>query len=448
MLGERGLDYDTDAEAHLVGGLLQGDETARKVLPDVLATTGLSARIFYKSAHGAIWTSIVRLFEQGSPVGLDTVLRDLTERKESQRVGGIEALYELRESVPTAANCVWWAEEVLKAYRRRALKDAGGTILNLATNPDRTFEDAYESSVRELTTIASTGHRRTYQDVEDGMRELSADFEAKAAGKGRASGFSTGLPTLDRTLGGLRRGSLIVVAARTGMGKSMFALNLVSHAALREGIPSQLFSLEMSHSEVFRRLASRAGRVNNHSLQTLDLNADDWGRVAASLSALEDMRLRVDTCSDLLLIRAAIERYKAEMPDLGLIVVDYVQLVSGGAKNDNRSFELGGHSKALKRWAMEYEVCVVEVAQLNRNPTARADKRPQLSDISSSDEISHDADAVLLLHDEDYYSPEKAAVNPHALEVIIAKNRNGALTTATFDLYPQFCLICEHGDFV
>lgn len=417
--------HDINAEMASLGGML----ISKDVVSEVIEI--LTVEDFYRPIHGTIYDTITRLFSEGLPADAITVASALADSNDLQRIGGVPYLHTLMETTPTAANATYYARIVAEKASMRRLEELGTMFVQLSKNTagrsPKDIIDLAQQAAMDLTAGRSTND---VVRMSDHLQETLDDIEAAGKATGEVTGVPTGFQDLDRLLGGLQPGQLIIVAGRPGLGKSTVSMDFVRHAAIRAGMTSAMFSLEMSKTEMVMRLLSAECKVLLHRLRSGNLEDDDWSRMGRRMGEMGDAPVFFDDSPNLNMmeIRAKARRLK-QMFNLRLLVVDYLQLMSSPKKSGNREQEVSELSRGLKLLAKEIECPVIGVSQLNRGPEKREDKRPQLSDLRESGSIEQDADVVILLHREDYYDKE----SPRAGEAdfIVAKHRNGPTDTIT-----------------
>lgn len=416
---------DIPAEQGVIGGMLM----SKDVISEVLEIIEMSD--FYRPIHATIFDAISELFSKGEPADAVTVSSFLADRNELERVGGVPYLHTLLESTPTAANATYYARRVSDKAALRRLADLGTKMVQLSQNvggrETSDVIDLAQQAAMELT-VRRRGDEVTV--LAESIQPTLDEIEAAGLGKGDVSGVPTGFADLDRLLGGLHPGQLIIVAGRPGLGKSTAGMDFVRNAAIRAGMPSAIFSLEMSKTEMVMRLLSAEARIPLHLLRSGQLEDDHWTRMARRLGEIGDAPVYMDDSPTLNLmeIRSKARKLKQQL-GLKLLVIDYLQLMSSPKDSQNRQQEVSDMSRGLKLLAKQIECPVVAISQLNRGPEQRNDKRPQLSDLRESGSIEQDADVVILLHRDDYYDKE----SPRAGEAdfIVAKHRNGPTDTVT-----------------
>ena len=430
MTDDRTPPHSIDAEQAVLGGML----LSKHAIPDV--TDLLVPEDFYQGAHELIYTAILDLYACGDPVDAVTVSAELSRRGELVRVGGAPYLHTLMACIPTAANATWYAVIVREHAVRRRIIEAGTRIARMGWETDEGSDlpaivDRVQAEAFGLADTGMGGEDPANVEVFDGMLgEIEHGVE---------HGVPTGFADLDQLTRGLHPDQLIIIAARPAIGKSTLALDLVRSISIKHRYASAFFSLEMNRGELIRRATSAEGRINLHHLAPNLMTEDDWRRAGAVRQQIVTAPVIIDDSPDLTVMRIRTKaRRLKQRHDLRLIVVDYVQLMSSGAarKFENRQAEVSAISRGLKLLAKELHVPVVMVAQLNRGPEQRSDKRPMLSDLRESGSLEQDADVVILLHREDAYVQD----SPRAGEadLIIAKHRNGPTATITVAFQGHF----------
>ena len=382
---------------------------------------------FYREGHRAVFRAINDLFQIGEPVEPITVLEQLTKNGELEVAGGRVAVLDLMETPFIAASYRTYAEMVRDAATQRRLLRVGKEIERMIAQREgetaRMLQDA-ETLVYDLSQKGVRGDfTRAHELVIKGIERLTAAEESGSV----VTGVPTGFIDLDRVIGGLHPGNMVVVAARPSMGKTALALGIAEHAALNENMAVAVFSLEMSGDELIQRLLASTAVVDAGRIRAGKLAPEDWSRIGRAADRLSAARLYIDDSEGVTVgeMRTKLRRLKSR-DGLDLLVVDYIQLMEGprGRKDENRVQEISTISRSLKMLARDLDVPIICVSQLNRAPDARNDKRPMLSDLRESGAIEQDADLVLMIYRDDYYNPENSEDKGLA-EVLVAKNRHG-----------------------
>ncbi|HUH12352.1 MAG TPA: replicative DNA helicase, partial [Longimicrobiales bacterium] len=405
--------------------------------------------------HRRIYRSMARLFQRGDVVDPVTVSEELKKTDELDGVGGLGYLAELLDAVPTAANIEYHAKIVRERAMLRRLIEAASQIIR----------DAYDTGEKQVDELLDEAEHRIFQVAQQQEREgfvwikklLYGAFEKieqLQSAKGGITGVPTGFYDLDGKTGGFQKSELIIVAARPSMGKTALVVNMGLHAAISHQTPVAIFSLEMSREQLVQRMLCAEGLVDLGRLLRGRLEDDDYVRLAQAAGHLNAAPIWIDDTGGLSLLemRAKARRLKADVPELGLIVLDYIQLMSGGANSENRQQEVSEISRGLKALSKELGVPILALSQLSRAPEQRADHRPQLSDLRESGSIEQDADLVMFLYRPEYYLADLEAQEQGLVgraELIISKQRNGP--TGTIELffrkeYTRFESFTPHED--
>src|SRR5574340_63765 len=419
--------HSVEAEQSVLGGILL-DTSAWDKIADLLSESD-----FYRNEHRLIWRHIGRLTERAQPVDVITVAESLESNAELEKAGGLVYLGTLAQNVPSAANIRRYAEIVRERAIMRKLVEVGSEIATSAYNPGGRSAgqllDEAESRVLEINEEGERG-AQGFIAIPPLLTQVVERIET-LYGRDNASdvtGVATGFADLDRMTSGLQPGDLVIVAGRPSMGKTAFSINIAENVAL-DGKPVAIFSMEMGAAQLVMRMLGSVGRLNQHSLRTGRLEDDDWGRLTHALGKLNDAPIFIDESAALsaLELRARSRRLHRQNSGLGLIVVDYLQLMSSNAgKNaENRATEISEMSRSLKALAKELHVPVIALSQLNRSLEQRPNKRPVMSDLRESGAIEQDADLILFIYRDEVYnsdSPDKGKA-----EIIIGKQRNGPI---------------------
>ncbi|MCY0878142.1 MAG: replicative DNA helicase [Firmicutes bacterium] len=381
---------------------------------------------FYQEAHRLIFDAAVNLFNRGQPVDVVTVGEELRQQNLLERVGGLPYLMELASLVPTAAHVDHYAQFVKDSASLRRLIDTATRLIQESYKAERSPRELLDWAQQELFSLTRGGQREVVK-LHDVLIDTFTRLEQLYENKGKLVGVPTGFHDLDRLTAGLQPSDLIIVAARPSMGKTMLCLNLARHVAVHEKVPVAIFSLEMSREQLALRLLSAESELPAHRLRTGELDGEMWGTLSRALGHLSEAPIYIDDTPGIsaLELRAKARQLKMQH-HIGLIIVDYMQLMQG-RRAENRQQEISDISRSLKALARELDVPVVALSQLSRAVESRNDKRPMLSDLRESGAIEQDADIVAFLYREDYYS--KDAENPDMTELIIAKQRNGPTGT-------------------
>jgi len=417
--------HSLEAEQAVLGGLMLAPDAMDKVADK------LGEDDFYRKDHRLIWRAIAELANKGMPCDAVTLGDWFDANGMVELVGGASYLIELANATPSAANIAAYADIVREKSVLRQLIDAGTAITEDGYRPEgKSVQEVMELAEQRVFKIAESGARgkkdivsmRTA--VSEAFRLLSQRYE----NRGQLTGVSTGFTDLDELTSGLQPSDLIIVAARPSMGKTAFALNIAEAAAMRGKKSVAVFSMEMSASQLAFRLISSLGRIHQSHLRTGDLAEEDWPRVTSAITMLSDAKIFIDDTPAMspVEMRSRARRLQREH-GLGLIVIDYLQLMQVPGNKENRATEISEISRGLKALAKELDVPVIALSQLNRSLEQRADKRPMLSDLRESGAIEQDADVIMFIYRDEYYnkeSPDKGLA-----EIIIGKQRNGPTDT-------------------
>lgn len=405
-----------DAEISVLGAMLLSSDAVAKGL-EVLRPED-----FYQEVHQLIFSAMVELFNQTRPVDVVTTVEQLRQRGQLEQVGGLAYLMELANMVPTAAHLEHYAEVVRSSSVLRQIIGVATELVTSAYRADKSPGDVLDQAQAALFQLAQHGNQEVAR-LHDVLMETFSRLETLYGSQGKLVGLPTGFTDLDRMTAGLQASDLVVVAARPSMGKTMLCLNLARHVALHQHVPVLLFSLEMSREQLALRLLSAESEIEGHRLRTGELDGQAWSKLSLALGRLGESPIYIDDTPGIsaLELRAKARRLKAQQ-DIGLVIVDYMQLMQG-RRSENRQQEISDISRSLKALARELNVPVVTLSQLSRAVESRTDKRPMLSDLRESGAIEQDADLVAFLYREDYYT--KDTDNPEITELIIAKQRNG-----------------------
>ena len=389
---------------------------------------------FYRSAHSRIFETLRSVYARGEPVDVVTAVEALKRQGEIEDVGGPLYLRDLIDQVPTPAAASHYAKIVYEAALLRRLIAASADIMELAFGAPEDPVSVADQAEQRIYEVARREDREDVAALRDLVEQAMADLESIQNRESAYTGLPTGFRDLDTLTSGLQPGNLIIIAARPGIGKSSLAMNVASHVSVRERRPVALFSLEMSRFEIGMRLLCAEAGVSWDTIRNRRVNPTHWSRIVQAAEMLHDAPMHiVDSGSVTIVdIRAKARRMRTRKEGLALVIVDYLQLMAHHRRLDNRQQEVAEISRSLKLLAKELDIPVVALSQLNRNPEARADKRPQLSDLRESGSLEQDSDVVVLLHRDDS-DPEKKRIT----ELIVAKHRNGPTGSVRLDFEPS-----------
>ncbi|MBO9609185.1 MAG: replicative DNA helicase [Paenibacillaceae bacterium] len=430
---------DKEAEMAVLGAILAFPDEAAETFQTVHGT--LQGGEFYGEGHARLFRAMCNLADEGEPIDLVTVTGRLKETDELESIGGVAFLTQLAQSVPTNANVGHYAERVHEMFlRRQAIKTAVELLREAARQQDvNGFVASAEAALSRLSDKATPA--KEFQPIRDVVmqvwEEAETRYNARDSNRG-ISGLKSGYPDLDRMTAGFQKSDLIIVAARPSVGKTAFALNIAQNIGIIEKQTVAIFSLEMSAAQLVQRMICAESQVDANRMRTGYFEGDDWERMGMAVGALADANILIDDTPGITVneIRSKSRRLKKER-GLGLILIDYLQLIQGrGGRGVNRQEEVSQISRTLKQLARELEVPVIALSQLSRGVEQRQDKRPMMSDLRESGAIEQDADIVAFLYRDDYY--DKQSEKKNIIEIIIGKQRNGPTGTVELAFLKNF----------
>ncbi len=392
---------------------------------------------FYRPAHAAIYESILRLFERNEPIDEVTVGSDLKGQQKLDASGGGEYIASLTESVPTAANAVHYARIVRDAALSRRLIAAATVIATSGYKGEETVDVLLDQAEAKIFEITSAREHRSYTPLKDVVKGAFKTIEQLYERKELVTGVPTGFSDLDKMTAGFQPSDLIIIAGRPSMGKTAVALNIAQYAAVHQKVPALVFSLEMSKEALVMRMLCSEARIDSQRMRGGFLNSTDWPKLARAAGALAEAPMYLDDTGaiSVLEMRAKARRLQAER-GLGLIMVDYLQLMRGRTSNEGREREISEISRGLKALGKELKVPVIALSQLNRSLEQRQDKRPMLSDLRESGAIEQDADVICFVYRDEYYN--QASPDKGIAEFIIGKQRNGPTGTVRLRFFNEY----------
>lgn len=412
----------------MLGGLLLENEALDKIA-DILASGD-----FYRHDHKLIFEHIAKLIEHNRPADIVTVAESLDNAAELSAVGGLAYLGALAQNTPSAANIRRYAEIVRERAIMRKLVEVGSGIAESAYNPQgRDAQQLLDEAESRIFKIAEGGKRSSegFLDIKVLLPQVADRIDQlfQRDNQSEVTGIPTGYTDLDSMTSGLQPGDLVIVAGRPSMGKTAFSLNIAENVALDTGLPVAVFSMEMGATQLATRMIGSVGRLDQHRMRTGRLEDEDWVRLTTALGRLNEAPIFIDEGAGLSSfdVRARARRLHRQTGKLGLIVIDYIQLMSGaaGRQSENRATEISEISRSLKSLAKELDVPVVALSQLNRSLEQRPDKRPVMSDLRESGAIEQDADLILFIYRDQVYNPDSP--DKGTAEIIVAKQRNGPI---------------------
>lgn len=421
------LPNDIEAEQSVLGSMFLSKYALQQ------ACETLTPDSFYLASNAKIFSCIQSLAEKDVPIDLTTVTAALKNSKLLSEVGGVEYLSEILNIVPTAANIDSYIKIVEDDAIRRKLIETATNICSMGYESDRSVSETLDQAEQKILTVVKNRRTSEFKSIQNVLFKAQEDLERLAETKNDITGIPTGWIDIDRATTGLHENELIIIAARPAMGKTAFALNLATSVAINTGKTVAVFNLEMSAEQLAIRMLSSLGQVELNKLRTGNLLNDDWKRVNEAISQLSGAKMYIDDTPGINIgeIRSKCRRLASSDDGLGLVIIDYLQLISGvGNYGGNRQQEVSDISRALKVMAMELQIPVVALSQLSRSVETREDKRPIMSDLRESGSIEQDADIVSFLYRDDYYNKEsKTSDSTSISEFIIGKNRSGSTTT-------------------
>ena len=429
LLALRVPPHSVEAEQSLLGGLLLDNQAFDRVADLV------TGEDFYRDDNRRIFRQIGKLIEAGRPADVVTVSEAIESSEDKDRTGGAGYLASLAQNTPSALNIRRYAELVHERSVQRRLARVATEIAENALNPaGRDVGRLLDEAETRILEIGESGHRGTqgFQEIRPVLAKVleRIDYLYHRDNPSDVTGVPTGFADLDSKTAGLQAGDLIIVAGRPSMGKTAFALNIAEHVAVDNGLPVAVFSMEMGGSQLVMRMLGSIAHVDQHKMRTGRLNDEEWQRLSAAMGRLHEAPVFIDETAALtsLEVRTRARRLRRQCGKLGLVVIDYLQLMSAAnsSQNENRATEISEISRSLKALAKELEVPVIALSQLSRAVESRNDKRPMMSDLRESGAIEQDADVIFFIYRDEVYFPDKQEAKGRA-EVIIGKQRNGPI---------------------
>lgn len=432
---KRIMPHSTEAERAVIGAILMNKDAA------MTTSEIITGKDFYQTAYGIVFDAMIELFHAGRPIDLITLQEHLKEKNVPPEVSGLEFVKDLiaEMGVETSANVKYYAQIVQEKSTLRKLIKINEEIANACYQENQPLEEILEKTEKQIFELVEHGTSQEYVPIKQVVLNALDVIERASKTKGTVTGIPTGFIDLDYKLSGLQRSDLILIAARPSMGKTAFVLNIAQHVAFRQNLAVAIFSLEMSKEQLVNRLFSLESHVDAQVLRTGNLKDTDWEKLIEGAGTIGKSRMIIDDTSGISIaeMRSKCRKYKLEQ-GLDLIIIDYLQLMSGsgGRSNESRQQEISEISRSLKGLARELNVPVIALSQLSRAVESRTDKRPMLSDLRESGAIEQDADVCMFIYREDYYIPDTEDKN--IAEIIIAKQRNGPIGTVRLAWMPQY----------
>jgi len=435
-LRERVPPQSIEAEMAVLGSILLDPHAITRVLEI------LDAGCFYRRAHQKIFDAAVHLFEQNQPVDLLTVAEELSRRNELDAVGGNYYLTELARTVPSAANVEYYAKIVLEKALARRLLDVTSEIQEKVYEGVDSIYDIIDGAEQKIFSLRERRLREGFRHINPLLHRTFEVIESYHQRRGMTTGVPSGFPALDNITSGFQPSDFIVIAGRPSMGKTAFALNIARNAAVDYGIPVGIISLEMAGYQLTLRMLCSEARIDAHLLRTGRLEPSEWTKLSMAVGRLDQAPIYIDDrpAQTILEIRAKARRAKAEY-NIGLLIIDYLQLIRGTGRIESRQMEISMISQALKALAKELDIPVVALSQLSRAVEQRAgERRPILSDLRESGAIEQDADVVIFIYRPEVYGPTE---KPGIAEIIVAKQRNGPTDTVELAFVKEYALFAN-----
>lgn len=428
---KRVLPHSLEAEKSVIGSMIMDQEAI------LVASEILHGSDFYQSQYGIIFDTIVELCNEGKPVDLVTLQDRLREKELPAEISAMEYVRELLDSVPTSANIKYYANIVSeKALLRRLIKASEEVVDSCYLQQEKT-EAILDAAEKKMFDLFQKQGASDYVPIQQIVLNVVDNIEKASRTQGNVTGLPTGFVDLDYKTSGFQPSDLILIAARPSMGKTAFALNIARNMASKNGTSIAIFSLEMSKEQLVSRMLSMESRVDSQSMRTGDLRDEDWTKLVEGADVIGRSRLIIDDTPGISVsaLRSKCRKYKLEH-DLGIVFIDYLQLMSGSGRSDSRQQEISDISRSLKSLARELQVPVVALSQLSRAVEQRPNHRPMLSDLRESGAIEQDADVVMFIYRDDYYNKDSEKKN--IAEIHIAKQRNGPIGVVDLVWMPQY----------
>ena len=425
------LPHSSEAEQSVIGSMIMDKDAI------ITASEIVTGEDFYEQRYSVLYDAMIELFNEGKPVDLITLSNKLKEKDVPPEICSLEFIRDLITAVPTSANVKHYASIVKeKSTLRQLIKVTEGITNQCYLDKDK-VETILEETEKKVFDILQKRNTGDFVSIKDVVFHSLESIEAAAKNKGSVTGIATGFYDLDYKTAGLQPSDLILIAARPSMGKTAFALNIAEHVALRSNVTTAIFSLEMSKDQLVKRILSMHSKVDSQAIRSGDLSDEEWLKLVESARTIGNSNLIIDDTSSISVgeLRSKCRKFKLEH-NLGLVIIDYLQLMSGSKKSESRQQEISEISRSLKALAREINAPVIALSQLSRAVEQRPDKRPMLSDLRESGAIEQDADVVMFIYRDDYYNhdSEEAGIS----EIIIGKQRNGPTGTVKLAWLSQY----------
>ena len=414
--------YSLDAEQSVLGSMLLDKEAV------AAASEVLQGEDFYSDSHKEIFEAILDIYDRGTPVDLVTLAEGLRQRGSLEAVGGGSYIAGLSASVPSTANVRYYIRIIEEKSILRKLIAASNSIIKESYEASEDLDIIIDHAEKKIFDISQKKNRQAFEPLKTILLETYSKIEELTKNKGKIVGVPTGFRDFDLRTSGLNPSDFVLIAARPSMGKTSFAINIAQNAAVRYQVPVAIFSLEMAKDQLAQRMLSGEANIELQKIRTGDLTEEDWVKLVRAATPLSNAPIFIDDTPGVtaMEVRSKARRLKMEH-NIGMVVIDYLQLMSGRGKTESRQQEVSEISRSLKALARELQIPVVALSQLSRGPESRQDHRPMLSDLRESGAIEQDADLVVFLYRDEYYNPDTEKKN--IAEAIIAKQRNGPTGT-------------------
>jgi replicative DNA helicase len=436
LWNDRTPPHNIEAEQAVLGAIF--------LEPEAMSTAAeyLLPEDFYRASHQRIFEVMLTLSDKGEPIDLVTVTTALSNNKVLEEVGGVSYLTDVANSVPTAANIMYYTKIVSEKSTLRSLIRTATNIVTTGYEEEDDLEDVLNSAEKDILEVSQRKNSSAFKSIKDVLIDVYDNIEQLHNSEGGTTGIPTGYRDLDKITSGFQRNDLIIIAARPSMGKTAFALNIAQNVAVHTDENVAIFSLEMGADQLVSRMLCAEGNIDAQRLRTGNMEADDWNKLTMAMGSLSNAGIYIDDTPGIRVseIRSKCRRLKQEH-GLGMILIDYLQLIQGSANSkENRQQEVSEISRSLKGLARELNVPLIALSQLSRGVESRQDKRPMMSDLRESGSIEQDADIVGFLYRDDYYDQESE--NQNIIEIILAKQRNGPVGTV------ELAFVKEYNKFV
>lgn len=423
--------HNIEAEQSVIGSMIMDRDAI------ITASEILIAEDFYHSQYGVLFDAMVELYNEGQPVDLVTLQNRLKEKEVPPELSSVEFIRDLISSVPTSANVKYYSNIVKeKALLRRLIKITEGIANECYLNKEAA-DTILEDTEKQIFDIVQNRSSGDYVSIDKIVLQSLESIEAASKSKGSVTGVATGFYDLDYKTAGLQPSDLVLIAARPSMGKTAFVLNIAEHVAVKSNVTTAIFSLEMSKDQLVKRMLAMNSKVDSQAIRSGELKDDDWTKLVESVKTIGNSGLIIDDTPGISItdLRSKCRKFKLEH-NLGLVIIDYLQLMTGNRRSESRQQEVSDISRSLKALAREINAPIIALSQLSRAVEQRPDKRPMLSDLRESGAIEQDADVVMFIYRDDYYNHDTE--EPGVAEIIIGKQRNGPTGTVKLGWQSQF----------